>query len=210
MMIKKMFAVMVLSLFFLVPFSVCQAEDYGAGKVAGVAKIGSTVAGESSVEGLIGKVISLALSFVGIVFFILILYAGVTWMTAMGNTEATTKSKNIIEAAVIGLVLVSAAYAISSFVFSKIGSSSSGGGSGSETATCQKEGDKCGNDNNLKCDAGLSCKSLCEIEFANNDGHCMDIAQCDTAPSTDVPPIQYEYVTGKCPGASSNICCKAI
>lgn len=199
--------VMVLSLFFLAPFSVCQAEDYGAGKVAEVAKIGSTVAGESSVEGLIGKVISLALSFVGIIFFILILYAGVTWMTAMGNTEATTKSKSIIEAAVIGLVLVSAAYAISSFVFNKIGSDSSGGGGGSGTATCIKAGDKCGNDNNLKCDVALSCKSLCEIEFANKDGNCMDFSQCDTdASSTD----KHEIINGKCPGKSTNICCKAI
>lgn len=145
---------MVVGLFFLTPLSVCRAvETYGADLVAQKANISEKLAGADTIEGLIGKVISLALSFVGIVFFILILYAGVTWMTAMGNTEATTKSKSIIEAAIIGLVLISAAYAISSFVFSKLESNDTSSNQKQPTgiSDCSTQGGVCRAPG--KCDA---------------------------------------------------------
>ncbi|MDO8509871.1 MAG: pilin [bacterium] len=204
MIIKKIIPMIILSLFFLVPFSVCQAEDYGAGDVAKVANIGAKVAGEDSIEGLAGKVISLALSFVGIVFFILILYAGITWMTAMGNTEATTKSKNIIEAAVIGLVLVSAAYAISSFVFNKL-DSSGGAGGGTDTAdVCKgkKEYDICGT--RKECSAAGSCIDACLVDYQGSlEGSCIPESDCVAGADDD-------YIIDKNLCASTDpkiICC---
>ena len=67
-------------------------------------------------EPFISVIIKTALSFLGVLFLILMIYGGFLWMTARGNEEQVTKSKNLIIAAVIGLIIVLASYAISSFV----------------------------------------------------------------------------------------------
>jgi len=64
----------------------------------------------------IGKIVGIGLSFIGVIFLILIIYAGVMWMTAAGNEAQVTKAKDIIIAATIGLVIVLSAYAITRFV----------------------------------------------------------------------------------------------
>jgi cbb3-type cytochrome oxidase subunit 3 len=65
---------------------------------------------------IIGTVIGAILSFVGVIFFLLIFYGGLRWMLAQGNEQEVEKAKQIIIAASIGLVIVLAAYAITAFV----------------------------------------------------------------------------------------------
>lgn len=96
------------------------AGDYGLGKAREQAGLPDTVAGERTIPGVVGKVVAAGLSLLGIVFFLLILYAGFIWMKARGSTEEVDKAKDIIEGAVIGLVLVTAAYAIANFVFTSL------------------------------------------------------------------------------------------
>jgi len=64
----------------------------------------------------VSKVISLVLSLLGVVFLVLLIYGGFLWMTARGSEQQVEKSKEIIFSAVIGLIIVVAAYAISIFV----------------------------------------------------------------------------------------------
>jgi hypothetical protein len=52
------------------------------------------------------------LAFTGVAFMILIIVAGTIWMNAGGNEQAVTKAKDTIIAAIIGLVITLAAYAI--------------------------------------------------------------------------------------------------
>jgi hypothetical protein len=66
--------------------------------------------------GIIGQVIGAALSFIGILFFGLMIYGGFLWMTARGNEQKVEKAKELIIAAVIGLIIVMSAYAITAFV----------------------------------------------------------------------------------------------
>jgi len=73
-----------------------------------------------SVGVLIASIIRIALSVLGIIFVILIIYAGLTWMTSAGNEEKITKAKNVMTAAIIGLAIVLLAYAITTFVIEKI------------------------------------------------------------------------------------------
>lgn len=68
-----------------------------------------------------GNLIRGALSVVGLLFFLLIFYGGFTWMTARGNEEQIKKSRNTVVAAAIGLVIVLAAYALTSLVGGIIG-----------------------------------------------------------------------------------------
>lgn len=71
---------------------------------------------KGSLSVVIGKVIGVALSFIGILFLLLMIYGGFTWMIARGNESDVTKAKEIIIAAIIGLIIVLAAYGITSYV----------------------------------------------------------------------------------------------
>lgn len=68
----------------------------------------------------IGNIVSVALGLLGTIFIILFVYAGYTWMMAAGNVEKVTKAKDTLRAAVLGLVITAAVYAIWIFIFAKI------------------------------------------------------------------------------------------
>ena len=68
------------------------------------------------VKEVVGQFIKGALTLVGLVFFILMVYGGFLWMQARGNEQDVEKARDIIIAAIIGLVLIVAAYAITNFV----------------------------------------------------------------------------------------------
>ncbi len=70
---------------------------------------------------LVGKALAALLGLTATAFFALMIYAGFTWMTAQGNTEKVTTAKNIIINAVLGLVVIALAYAITNFVFKSLG-----------------------------------------------------------------------------------------
>lgn len=63
-----------------------------------------------------GRLIGSVLSFVGVLFLIMMIYAGIMWMTAQGNDQQVTKAKNLLINSIIGLVIIFAAYAITAFI----------------------------------------------------------------------------------------------
>lgn len=75
---------------------------------------------ESNLGNVVGTAISTVLSLVGIIFFVLMVYAGMRWMTARGDDTKTEESRKIITASIIGLFIVVSAYAITKFVTSKL------------------------------------------------------------------------------------------
>ena len=77
------------------------------------------VAGESPAR-LIGKVIKGILSFMGVVFLVLMIYGGYKWMMSAGNEQEVGKAKNTVKSAIIGLVIILAAYAITAFIGSSV------------------------------------------------------------------------------------------
>lgn len=70
----------------------------------------------TDIPSAIGKIVGALLSFIGVVFLILMIYGGLTWMLARGNEQEVEKAKNLIIAAVIGLIIVLSAYAITSYI----------------------------------------------------------------------------------------------
>ncbi len=93
-----------------------EAKNHGLDKAAHNA-FGNNIPFEKpGVPDIIGTVVGAALSFIGILFFVLIIYGGITWMTAAGNETQISKAKNLIISAIIGLIIVLAAYAITSFI----------------------------------------------------------------------------------------------
>jgi hypothetical protein len=67
-------------------------------------------------QEIIGVVVGSALSLLGVIFFLLVIYAGIRWMLAQGNEQEVEKAKQILIAAIIGLIIVLAAYAVTSFI----------------------------------------------------------------------------------------------
>lgn len=70
----------------------------------------------TTLEGTIGSIIRIAMSLLGSVFIILIIIAGINWMRAQGNEEIVKKSKTTIINLVVGLIIVIAAFTLSTFI----------------------------------------------------------------------------------------------
>ncbi len=73
-----------------------------------------------SIAEIVGAIIGAFLSFLGIIFLCLIIYGGFIWMTSSGNETKILKAKEILRNAIIGLIIIIASYAITSFVFHSI------------------------------------------------------------------------------------------
>lgn len=73
----------------------------------------------ANIEYIIAQIIKGFLSFLGVIFLILIIYGGFKWMTAHGNEEQVTKAKNLITEATIGLIIVLSSYLITFYVITK-------------------------------------------------------------------------------------------
>ena len=69
---------------------------------------------------IIGKVIKVGLSLVGIILTVLMIAGGFMWMTSTGNAEKVDKAKKLMSAALIGLIIIVLAYSVSSLVINKL------------------------------------------------------------------------------------------
>ena len=76
---------------------------------------------------VVSMIIRVLLSFLGVIFVILIIYAGFLWLTSAGNEDKISKAKKTMTAAVIGLAIVLAAYTITYFVIDKLLEATKGG-----------------------------------------------------------------------------------
>lgn len=73
-----------------------------------------------SLAQIIGSVINAFMALIGIILVVIIIYAGYTWMMAQGNATKVEDAKKMITQAVIGLVILMAAYAIAQFVLGAV------------------------------------------------------------------------------------------
>ncbi len=103
----------------LLPLAVKAELDTTLGLSAG--KVGQyTQLGTRDVRETIASIINVALSLLGIVVLVIIIYGGFLWMTAGGNDEKVGEAKKWIFGGIIGLVIILSAYAIASFVISNL------------------------------------------------------------------------------------------
>lgn len=75
---------------------------------------------EVDVIGIIGQFITLALSFAGVIFVILIIYGGWLWGSARGNEEQVQEAEKLIRNAVLGIIVTFAAFTIARFVLNAV------------------------------------------------------------------------------------------
>ncbi len=116
--------ILVSPFFVLAPLALAQGADFGLSNAAKNADLPGSQAvmndPQLAVQTAIGRLIGSALTFVGVIFLILVIYGGVMWMTSGGNEEKAGKAKKLIGAAVIGMVIIFGAYVITSFVFDTV------------------------------------------------------------------------------------------
>lgn len=99
------------------------AQSTGLEATAGQAGYGSQPV---EVTTVIGRIIAIGIGLLGLVLFIFIVYGGIIWMSAQGDPQKVTKAQGMITNAVIGMIIVMAAYAISNFVITQLGSPETG------------------------------------------------------------------------------------
>lgn len=91
-------------------------ENTGLVESARQAGYGETAVG---LPDLIGRIINILIGLIGLILFLFILYGGIMWMTARGDSTKVEKAQGIILNAVIGVIVVLAAYAVTSFVINQ-------------------------------------------------------------------------------------------
>lgn len=131
---RKIFkAVAAFSPFVLLKAAVAKAQADVTGGLTGASdKLGDVGAQVTDVSGsdlptLVGSIINIALGLLGVLLVVLVVYAGFLWMTAAGSKEQVTKAKEILTRAIIGIIIVVAAYAISDYVISAITTAAAAG-----------------------------------------------------------------------------------
>lgn len=174
------------------PVLVFAAGDFGLGTAAGGAGLSNRKLPE-----IIGSIIKTALSFLGILFLLLTLYAGFLYMTARGDEKKVSTAKNILVGAVIGMVIIASSYAITTFVIDAVTgketpaqTSGSGAGSGiplggacHNTSDCQGalvcENEKC--IDSTAAPTGCPDPSSATIGSIPNGCPCTSGSQCGSA-----------------------------
>jgi hypothetical protein len=118
---KKYIALLIVTIFN--PANVfAQADKFGL-KTTGQKAFGASspvVSSNQTIYTLIGQFISILLGTLGVVFLIIVVYAGIQWMLAGGDDSKVTESRKLLTNAVIGLAIVLGAYAISIFVIESL------------------------------------------------------------------------------------------
>jgi len=116
--LKKTSVILFLLIFF--SFGVNIANATREQTSAFVTSSGISQGTTDSISDIVAAVIRALLSLLGIIFIILMIYGGFMWMTASGDDEQVKKALSVIKNAIIGLIIVVGAYAITYFVFTGV------------------------------------------------------------------------------------------
>ena len=84
----------------------------------GLSEVGTIFGGsraEQDPRALIANIISIALGFLAVIFLGIAVVAGFQYMTAGGNQDKTSKALALLKNAIIGLIIVLAAWALTRF-----------------------------------------------------------------------------------------------
>lgn len=74
---------------------------------------------------MVGTLINIVLGILGLLLLIYLIWAGFLWMTSSGD-DGVKKAKSMIQNAIVGLIIITASFAISNFVISRLAQLSTG------------------------------------------------------------------------------------
>jgi len=62
------------------------------------------------------RLIKVFLTFLGVIFLVMVMWAGFQWMTSEGNDDTVKKAKATISRSIAGIIIILASYAITTFI----------------------------------------------------------------------------------------------
>jgi hypothetical protein len=209
---------------FLLPIEPLQALDVGVNEVNNSVDLGS-----EDPRTVVGRIINIAMLFLGVVAVGIIIFAGFKWMMAGGEEEKVSSAKKTLKNGVIGLVIVLSSWGIASFILSRLMSATdSGGGSGvsctsGEVVECGCDGvrtcingswglctgSNCGSGSGESCDGNPLTQNICDQDdsicddnsFCNQDCVCEELGGAGDACEADSNSEE-----GVCSEPSDNMC----
>lgn len=127
-MMKKKLVTLFILAFFSVALALPVAAEYNFMKSSGLETTAASTGHlsqrlfgqDGSLESGLSSIISTVLSLLGIVFFALMVWSGLMWMTARGDAKRVDRAKDILIDSIIGIIIVSGAYAITYFILGGI------------------------------------------------------------------------------------------
>ena len=169
--IRKIFLISLLLVGVLLAARLVLAADFGVNEVNnGLA--GSL--GSDDPRTIAGRIINIALGFLGAIAIGLIIYAGFLWMTSNGNEEKVETAKKILKNAAIGLVIILASWAIATFIISRLGGAINGGNNGDDCLSGSVSSCECGG--TMYCSDGVwgacigsDCNNIDEPSSCDSD-----------------------------------------
>lgn len=177
------------------------ADLYGGQEANINANIGITTVAP---QVIIARLINITLGFLGVIFLGLVVYGGYLWMTSAGDPAKIEKSKKLLMAAVIGLLLIMSSWAIARYIINKL-NNAIGPGSGSctvgtvmpcacGTRVCDAAGNwdltlctPCGGALGANCD-GIVASPACDPGGVCNPGLVCDNATATSSCTCILPP----------------------
>lgn len=152
------------------------ALDFGSGATQEAAKKAGFDPGttETTFAETVGTIVYMLLSFTGVIFLVLMVYAGWLWMTARGEEAEVEKAQKIIISSVIGLIILVGAYSITTFVVPRM-TDVTGKDEGEDVICCQvcKTGG-----GSVECTYGSTSGELCKANCGVDELGC----ETDTKP----------------------------
>lgn len=110
-----------LSLSLVLPTAVLAASTPLTADDLGVSAVEDSISlGSGDVRSTAGRIINVALGFLGIIAVVIVLLGGFKYMISGGNEEKTSEAKKLIVSGIIGLAIILSAWAITSFVITNL------------------------------------------------------------------------------------------
>lgn len=136
---KKMIVTLALALGLLTPalaiapsavyadaFSSSNAKSQACSGITGNEASGNCVTSGKSINDIIRTIVNFLSALIGVVAVIMIMVAGLKYITASGDSSKVQSAKNTLTYAIVGIVIVALAQGISQFVLKQITKSGNG------------------------------------------------------------------------------------
>ena len=69
---------------------------------------------------IVGSIANALLALLGVIFSVIVIYAGILWMTSAGEEEKVQKAQKLITAGVVGLLITVGSFVLVNFVMGRI------------------------------------------------------------------------------------------
>jgi hypothetical protein len=105
----------------VIPLLFCLAASPALAISTGLEDTAQTAGLQSeSLAVTVGRVLNIVYSFLGVILLVILIYAGILWMTAGGDENQVKKAKGWIINGIIGLFIILVAYAVTDYIVSRI------------------------------------------------------------------------------------------